>query len=360
LILHPDGLGGKHPNPGGKTMVSGSNDLESKDAHSPGTISTGNPKAYLWIDFFKSSREFLLLVIILILFIAMSLTIPNFFTTTNILSIFHGISLSTIVVIGATVVMVAGMVDLSVGSVLGCTGFAVAITLRAGTPIPIAILIGFLTAMCWGSVTGLLVSKVKVNFLIASLSTMFMARGVVYILSHGRIISGQPDSFVRFGEASFLGISSLTWVALACIPIADFVLHQFVSVRQLYRVGGDEETARLAGINVTRIKWSAFLTSGALSGMAGILAVSRFGAAQALMGTGEELQAITACVIGGCTLRGGKGSAFGSFLGLLLLALIKDAMVLMHVSVYYQRFISGALLAIVVSIDVLTHKEHKQ
>jgi ribose transport system permease protein len=259
-----------------------------------------------------------------------------------------------------TVVMVAGMVDLSVGSVLGCTGFAVAITLRAGVPIPLAVLIGLLTAAGWGTITGFMVSKVGVNFLIASLSTMFMARGVVYILSHGRIISGIPDSYIRFGEGTLLGVSSLTWVAFLCIPVADFLLHQIVGIRQLYRVGGNEQTARLAGINVTRIKWGSFLTSGVLAGMSGMLSVSRFGAAQALMGTGEELQAITACVIGGCTLRGGKGSAIGSILGLLLLSLIKDGMVLLHVSVYYQRFISGALLAIVVSIDVLTHRDYEK
>jgi ribose transport system permease protein len=335
---------------------------ELKSHHEPQerAVFSQRKNKYLIVDFIKSSREFLLAVITIVLFGAMSFTVPNFLTKTNILSIFHGMSLSTIVVIGMTVVMIAGMVDLSVGSVLGCSGFAVAITMRAGVPIPIAVTIGVLAAIGWGSITGFMVSKVGVNFLIASLSTMFMARGVVYILSHGRIVSGLPDAYMKFGEGSLLGISSLTWVAFLCIPIADFLLNQIVSIRQLYRVGGNEQTAKLAGINVTKLKWTAFLTSGVLSGMAGMLSVSRFGAAQALMGTGEELQAITACVIGGCTLRGGKGSAIGSFLGLLLLSLIKDGMVLLHVSVYYQRFISGALLAIVVSIDVLTHREYEQ
>jgi ribose transport system permease protein len=152
-------------------------------------------------------------------------------------------------------------------------------------------------------------------------------------------------------------VSVLIWIAVLSIPIADFFLHQVVGVRQLYRVGGNELTARLAGLKVDRLKWSAFIASATLAGIAGMLSISRFGAAIALMGDGEELQAITACVIGGCTLRGGKGSAVGSFLGLLLLAIIKDAMVLMSISVFYQRFIAGVLLAIVVSIDVLTHKQ---
>jgi ribose transport system permease protein len=255
--------------------------------------------------------------------------------------------------------MVSGMIDLSVGSVFACTGYAVAITLKQGLPIWLAILIGVVTALAWGSINGLLVSKIKVNVLIATLSTMFMARGVVYILSSGTVVSHFPKSFLRFGQGNFLGISYLIWIALISIPIADFLLHEIVSVRQLYRVGGDETSARLAGINVDRLKWAAFITSGLLAGLAGILSISRFGAAIALMGDGEELQAITACVIGGCTLRGGKGSAIGSFLGLLLLALIKDAMVLMHISVFYQRFIMGAILAIVVSIDQLTRRKQE-
>jgi ribose transport system permease protein len=308
------------------------------------------------IDFLKISREFLLALIILVTFGFFSMLLPNFFTKTNLLSVLMGMSLSTIIVIGATVVMVTGMVDLSVGSVFASTGYAAALTLRMGLPIWSCVLIGVATAFIWGNLTGFLVSKVKVNFLIASLATMFMARGVVYILAEGRVVSGFPDAFIRFGQGRLLGISSLIWIAIISIPIADFLLHEIVEVRQLYRVGGNEETARLAGINVDRLKWSAFLTSALLSGVAGMLSISRFGAAIALMGQGEELNAITACVIGGCTLRGGKGSAVGSFLGLLFLALIKDAMVLMNVSVFYQRFISGALLAIVVSIDVLTHK----
>jgi ribose transport system permease protein len=308
------------------------------------------------IEFIKTSREFVIAVIILGAFIGLSLAVPNFFTKSNLLSTLMGISLSTIIVIGMTIVMVAGMVDLSVGSVFACTGYAVAVSLKLGMPISISILIGVAVATLWGSLTGFLVSKVKVNFLIASLAIMFMSRGMVYTLSKGRVISGFPSSFVSFGQGSLWGVSSLIWIAVLSIPIADFLLHEIVSIRQLYRVGGDEKTARLAGIYVDRIKWGAFLASGLLAGIGGILSVSRFGAAIALMGDGEELQAITACVIGGCTLRGGKGSTIGSFLGLLLLALIKDALVLMHVSVFYQRFISGFLLAVVVSIDVLTHK----
>lgn len=308
------------------------------------------------IEFIKTSREFLLAIIILVAFVGLSLTVPNFFTKTNLLSTLMGMSLSTIIVIGMTVVMVAGMVDLSLGSVFACSGYAVAVSLKSGMPISISILIGVTVAILWGSLTGFLVSKVKVNFLIASLATMFMARGMVYILSKGRVVAGFPSSFVSFGQGSFLGASSLIWIAVVSVPIADFLLHEIVSIRQLYRVGGNEETARLTGINVDRIKWSAFLVSSLLAGIAGILSISRFGAAIALMGQGEELGAITGCVIGGCTLRGGKGSATGSLLGLLLLALIKDALVLMHVSVFYQRFISGVLLAVVVSIDVLTHR----
>jgi len=307
----------------------------------------------------QTSRELLLAIVITIAILTLSLTLPNFLTMTNFSAVLTGMSLSTIIVIGMTVVMVAGMIDLSVGSVLACTGYAVAITLRNGSPIWFSILIGIAVSLLWGGFTGFLHSKIKVNFLIASLATMFMARGMVYILSQGRVVSGLPESFLPLGQGTVLGLSNLVWIAITGVIIADFLLHEIVSVRQLYRVGGSEETCRLMGINVDRIKWSAFIASGLLAGFAGILSVSRFGAAIALMGQGEELQAITACVIGGCTLRGGKGSAVGSLLGLFLLALIKDALVLMHISVFWQRFISGALLALVVSIDVMVHREQE-
>ncbi len=313
-----------------------------------------------FISYIKSSRELLLAFIIIVIFTLFSLFLPNFFKKSNLLSVLMGISLSTIIVIGVTVVMIAGMIDLSVGSVFACAAYAVAITLKQGFPIWLTILIGMATAFVWGIFNGVLVSKIKVNTLIATLSTMFMARGVVFIISKGTAMSGLPKAILSFGEISFLGISSFIWVALISIPIADFFLHELVSVRQLYRVGGNEVSARLAGINVDRLKLSAFVVSGLLAGMAGILSISRFGAAMGLMGEGEELRAITACVIGGCTLRGGKGSAIGSFLGLFFLALLQDAMVLMNVSVYYQRFIMGAMLAIVVSIDELTHRRQNR
>ncbi|MCL6087365.1 MAG: ABC transporter permease [Actinobacteria bacterium] len=316
-------------------------------------------KSFNFISYIKSSREVLLGLIIIVAFILLSLFLPNFFSKSNLLSILMGISLSTIIVIGVTVVMVSGMVDLSVGSIYACAAYAVAIPMRQGLPIWLAILIGLATALAWGSLNGFLISKIKVNFLIATLSTMFMARGVVYILSSGRVVSGFPKSFLTFGQGSFLGISSLIWIAIISIPIADLLLHEIVSIRQFYRLGGNETSARLAGITVDRLKWAAFITSGLLAGLAGILSISRFGAAMALMGEGEELQAITACVIGGCTLRGGKGSAIGSFLGLIFLALVKDAMVLMYISVFYQRFIMGAILAIVVSIDQLTRRKQE-
>jgi len=314
-------------------------------------------KDHNFFTYIKSSREVLLAFIIIVLFTVLSIFLPNFFSKSNLLSILMGISLSTLVVIGMTIVMVSGMIDLSVGSVLGVSGYVVAILLRRGFSIWSVILISLVVAIAWGALNGLLVSKVKVNFLIATLSTMFMARGVVYILGSGRVVSDLPKSFLLFGQGSFLGVSSLIWVAIISIPIADFFLHEIVSVRQLYRVGGNELSAKHAGINVDRLKIGAFIMCAVLAGLAGIFSVSRFGAAMALMGDGEEMLAITACVIGGCSLRGGKGSAIGSFLGLFLLALVKDAMVLMFISVYYQKFIMGAILAIVVGVDQFAHRK---
>lgn len=313
-----------------------------------------------FISFLKSSREALLALIIVVVFILFSIFVPHFFTVSNLLSTLMGISISIIIVVGMTVIMVSGMVDLSVGSIYGSAGYLTVIALNRGLPIWLGILIGLFTGLAWGSVNGLLVSKVKVNFLIATLSTFYMARGMVYIVSKGTSLAGLPKAFLRFGQGSFFGIPILIIVAIIIIAIADFVLHEIVSVRQLYRVGGNENSARLAGINVDKLKLGAFITVGILAGLAGVFAVSRFGAAMAEMGTGEELQAITACVIGGCTLRGGKGSATGAFLGLLFLAFIKDAMILLGISVYYQQFIMGAILAIVVSIDELTHRKESR
>jgi len=309
------------------------------------------------ISYIKSSREVLIALIIIVVFAGLSIFVPHFLSSANLISVLQSISLSTLIVIGMTALMASGMVDLSVGAVFACSGYTTAVSLVNGLPIWLAIIIGIITAIFWGAFTGFLVSKVKVNFLIATLSTMFMARGVVYILSNGKVVSGFPDSFLLIGQGKPFGISSLIWIAIISIPIADFFLHQIVSVRQLYRVGGNETSAKLAGINVNRVKWMAFITCGVLAGIGGILSISRFASAVALMGDGEELQIITACVIGGCTLRGGKGSAIGSFLGLFLLALTKDAMVLTGISVYYQKFIMGVILAIVVSIDEVTHRK---
>ena len=301
-------------------------------------------------------REMTLLLLVAGCGILFGLTVPNFSGLANFLSIADSLVFDVMITTGMTIALVSGGFDLSVGSVFASSGVVVAVAMVAGLPVWLSIIVALLAAAVWGLLNGLVITKIGVNPLLTTLATMGMARGFVYILTEGRVVTGFPDEFTAPGQAVFGRVSALVLIALLVVIIADVLLRKSAFLRQLYYIGSNERAARVSGINVERARIGVYLTTALLAGTAGVLSTSKFSAAIPLMGTGAELKAIAAAVIGGASLYGGEGTVLGGALGLIFLALIQSVLVLLNISVYWQGFIAGAVLLLAVSLDVLIHK----
>ena len=186
---------------------------------------------------------------------------------------------------------------------------------------------------------------------------MGMARGAAFIATQGspQSLSGVPQSFRLLGTGSLMGMPIIVLVYAALAVIGQFLLNNSSPVRKLFYIGSNENAAVLSGINTAKIKTGVYIISAFLSGIAGILTLSRFGVATPLAGEGTELRVISAAIIGGTSLNGGEGSIFGTVLGVVLLNIINNALVLLKVSVYWQSFVSGFILILAVTIDQISH-----
>ena len=301
----------------------------------------------------SSFRGASLLMIILGIFVIMSLTSPAFLTGPNLKTTAMGFAADGIVVIGQTLALVSGGVDLSVGSVFMLAGVVTGKLWLLGINVWIAVLGGLLVGLLCGLFVGIWVGKLEINPLITSLAMMGMARGAGYIITQGTPLSlyRMPKEFTSLGSNDLFGIPILVVFFLAIIIIFHFLTNRAKIFRKIFYIGSNEKAAVLSGINVAKVRIGVYAIVAVLSSIAGILTVARFKVATPSVGNGMELAAIAAAVIGGCSLRGGEGSVIGSVLGIMLLALIRNAMVLHDVSVYWQAFVAGFILVVAVTID---------
>ncbi len=301
-------------------------------------------------------REAALVILIIAIGLALQIITGRFFTTPNLNAISLGFATSAIIVIGMTMALVSGGFDLSVGSVFAMGGVVTAIALRADFPIPIAILCGAGAGVVAGLINGLLITKIQINPFITTLGMMGIARGVSLAVTEGTVIAGLPSQFYIFGQGRTLDIPNLILIALFMILVGDILMRRSALFRQIYYVGGNDEAARLSGINVDRVKIAVFTMSGLLAALAGVLSVSRFTVADPGAGVGEELRIIAACIIGGCTLRGGKGTVLGGLLGLIFVGFINNGMILLRVPVYWQQLSMGVVLLLAVGFDTVSQR----
>ncbi|MBC7811616.1 MAG: ABC transporter permease [Burkholderiales bacterium] len=302
-------------------------------------------------------REFALIVMILVIGGGLHLITGRFFTTPNLNAISLGFATSAIIVFGMTAALVSGGFDLSVGSVFAMGGVTAALALRADIPIPLAMLCGVGAGVAAGIVNGFLITQVQINPFITTLGMLGIARGVSLAVTEGSPLAELPTEFFVFGQGrDILGIPNLILIALAVILIGDILMRRSSAFRQIYYVGGNEEAARLSGINVNRVKFGVYILSASLAAFAGVLSVSRFTVADPGTGVGEELRIIAACIIGGCSLRGGKGTVVGGLLGLIFVGFINNGMILLRVPVYWQQLSMGVVLLLAVGFDTLSQR----
>lgn len=301
-------------------------------------------------------REFALLVMIILIGVALHLITGRFFTTPNLNAISLGFATSAIIVSGMTAALVSGGFDLSVGSVFAMGGVTAAVALRANLPIPLAMVCGVGSGVVAGLISGLLITKVRINPFITTLGMLGIARGVSLAVTEGSPIAKLPPDFLVYGQGKLFDIPNLILIAIAVILVSDVLMRYSSGFRQIYYVGGNEEAARLSGIAVDRVKIAVYTMSGFLAALAGVLSVSRFTVADPGAGSGEELRIIAACIIGGCSLSGGKGTVIGGLLGLIFVGFINNGMILLRVPVYWQQLVMGIVLLLAVGFDTLSQR----
>ncbi|KAA9104764.1 ABC transporter permease [Microbacterium rhizomatis] len=304
-------------------------------------------------------NEIPVLAIIIVIIVAMSITSPAFLTATNLTTLLIGLSAQGIVVVGMTIVLASGGIDLSVGTVLGLSAVVTAMAYTAGVNIWLAALGGLLAGGFVGLVNGLLISQLKIDPLIATLGTLTVGGGTIYVLTNGAQISviSSPAGFLNLGVGRIFGVLPIIVVLFVVVAvIADILMRRSAALRRVIYVGSNQKAARLSGISVTRVQIAVYITASVLAALAGVLSLARFGVATPQMGVGIELQVIAAAVIGGAAIGGGSGSILGSVLGVVLLSLINNSLVLLGVSVNWQNVVFGAILLLAVSIDQLSRR----
>jgi ribose transport system permease protein len=295
------------------------------------------------------------LVGLVVLCLALFIATPNFLTGQNLLNI--GIQVSTVAVLafGMTFVIVAGGIDLSVGSVAALSATASAwFFATAGLPGWMALIAGLGTGLVFGTINGLASAYGKLPSFIATLAMLSVARGLTLVISDGRPIQTSP-------EVSFLGgdlgpIPMPIIVLIGAALIASFILNRTVIGRSMYAVGGNAEAARLSGLPVRRITVTVFALAGLFAAVAGLLLAGRLESAQPQAAAGYELDAIAAVVIGGASLAGGVGRISGTFIGALVLVVIRNGLNLLNVTSFWQQVVIGLVIALAVGVDVLRRK----
>jgi rhamnose transport system permease protein len=289
------------------------------------------------------------LVVALILIVALTAAAnPRFLSAQSIRDIVLAASITILLATGLTVVVLTKGIDLSVGSVLGLSAFAIASMLREfpGVPIPIAMLAGLGFGAVCGLVNAAVVALGNVPPLVATLGTLYIFRGLVYFWAGGsRISAGDlPRSFPEFGTARLLGVPYLLIVALIVLAVVTVWLGYYRSGRDMYAIGSNPEAARLAGVPTRRRLLAAYTLSGAFAGLGGVLYAARFGTVDASAGSGLELSVVAAVVVGGVAIFGGSGTAYGAALGALLLTVIGNALPVLGINQFWQQAIVGALI----------------
>ena len=295
------------------------------------------------------------LIGLLIFSAIISIINPRFISIFNILNVLRQTSINSIIAAGMTFVILTGGIDLSVGSVLAFCGAVSAALIASGQPLIVVLFVTLLTGTAMGLITGVIISRGKVQAFIATLVTMTIVRGATMVFTQGKPINagiGQSSEiFAWLGGGYILGIPVPVYMMIFVYGISWYTLHQTRFGRYIYALGGNEDAARLSGLATKKLKTMVYGISGLLASMAGIIMTSRLSSAQPTAGTGYELDAIAAVVLGGTSLAGGSGRILGTIVGALIIGILNNALNLMNVSSYYQMIAKGSVILIAVLLD---------
>ena len=297
--------------------------------------------------------DFGILIALALLVIVISVISPEFRTLSNFLSLLRQSSINGFIAFGMTCVILTGGIDLAVGSVLALTTAFCASFIVSGIPAGLAMLLALLIGVGFGIVDGLLITKGRLQPFIATLITQIIFRGFTMIFMDGKPISGLGSSFILkfLGKGSVAGIPFPAILFVIVFAIMWFVLEKTTFGRRLYATGSNAAAAKLAGVNIDKTKIIAYAISGAFAALSGLILLSRLGSAQPTLGVAYETDAIAATALGGTSMNGGRGRIWGTFVGVLIIAVLNNGLNILGVSSYWQDVVKGAVILIAVMSD---------
>jgi ribose transport system permease protein len=293
------------------------------------------------------------LLALIVVCVGLAFMSPSFLTVSNSFDVMRQVSINAMLAFGMTLSILLGGIDLSVGSILAVSAVLAAMTMKEGHGAALACGVAVLAGAGMGALNGVVIAKGNVAPFIATLGTMTLLRGVALVLSNGSPISDFSNAlFAMLGGGYVARLVPVPVVLmLVMFVVFWFVLTRTVFGRHVYATGGNTEAAKLSGVNTDRIQILVYTISGAMAALAGVILTSRLDSAQPTAGAGYELDAITAVVLGGTSLAGGRGWIFGTLVGALLIGVLNNGLNLMGVSAFYQQIVKGAVILLAVLLD---------
>lgn len=298
-----------------------------------------------------SAQESAVFIALIIMCIVTSIFSEAFYSFENLMNILRTTSYVLVIAIANTFIFIMAGLDLSVGSVMGIGGLTVAIFLKMGLPIWLCILLGIIPGIVFGLFNGYAIVKFKIPTMIATLGSLYMARGLCNVITKGQPVFPLPEVFCKIGNGDIYGIPYTVVFVIFLVLLGTYVLNNTTFGRYVYAIGGNVETTRLSGINVGRIQIIVYTLSGIFAALCGIILASRFNSAMTTAGTGWELRVIASIIIGGTSMFGGVGTVAGTVIGALIMVVLENGMILMNISPFWQQFVVGALIVATVGFD---------
>ncbi len=288
-----------------------------------------------------------------LLFVVLAFSVENFFSGANIVGLLLSVAQIGMVACTMMLCLASRDFDLSVGSTIAFAGVLGAMVLERTGSVGLAIGSGLLAGALIGAGNGVLIAYLRVNALIATLATMLMVRGLAFIASQGQAVGIADEGFISFGDTTFLNLPLPIWMTALCFLVFGVLLNHTVFGRNTLAIGGNPEAARLAGVRVERLRVWIFLLQGVVTALAGLILSARITSGQPNAATGFELDVISACVLGGVSLQGGKARIFGVVIGVLIMGTVENVMNLLNVDAFYQYLVRGLILLAAVLLDQL-------
>lgn len=308
-------------------------------------------------NFFKKT-EFSLILIVVFLFAVFTFGTETFFSQYNLTNVLKQCSIIGIVAISATFVIITGGIDLSCGAITGMSSLIVALLMtEAGLSIGVSIIIALLSSCVLGLYNAVIIYEFKVPPFIATLGSMQIIRGLIKVIGKAKTIAGLPVEFSTFSNETVLGIPNLTLIWIAVLLVGFFILKFTRFGRNIYVIGSGMEVAKLSGVNTRLTTYGVYVFAGLVCGIAGVLLTSRVNSAVPTAGTGYEMSAIAATVIGGASLSGAKGAVWGTALGTVLMILIDNGGIQLGIDPFIMEVSTGVLITVAVIIDMTRNKK---